>query len=72
MLRNISQNTNAQFYFPNQLSQLKDDIMNRDDIVTVSYNERSFKDLIDYKWLFFLIVLLMSVEWFIRKFNGAY
>lgn len=72
LLRNISQNTNGRFYFPNQLSQLKDDIINREDIVTVSFKEKSFKDLIDYKWLFFLIIILMSVEWFIRKFNGAY
>lgn len=72
LLRNISENTNGKFYFPNQLTLLKKDIMTRDDIVTVSFKEKSFKDLIDYKWIFFLIILLMGVEWFIRKFNGAY
>ena len=72
LLKNIAENTNGQFYLPQQLSQLKTDIENRDDIVTVAYNEKSFKDLIDYKWLFFLIIILMAAEWFIRKYNGAY
>lgn len=72
LLKNISENTNGKFYLPKQLNQLKTDIENRDDIVTVAYNEKSFKDLIDYKWLFFLIIILMSAEWFIRKFNGGY
>ena len=72
LLRNISENTNGTFYFPNNLNSLALDISNRDDIVTISYNEKSFKDLIDYKWILFLIVTLFSIEWFIRKFNGGY
>ena len=72
LLKNIADNTNGKFYLPKQLNQLKTDIEKRDDIVTVAYNEKSFKDLIDYKWLFYLIIVLMSAEWFIRKFNGGY
>ena len=72
LLRNLSQNTNGEFFLPNQLNDLRTSVLNRDDIVTVVYKEKSFKDLIDYKWLFFVIVLLLSVEWFIRKYNGAY
>ena len=72
LLRNMSQNTNGEFFLPNQLNDLKTNTLNRDDIVTVVYKEKSFKDLIDYKWLFFVIILLLSVEWFIRKYNGAY
>jgi len=72
LLRNMSENTNGSFYFPNQLNELVLDINNREDIVIVTYNEKSFKDLIDYKWILFLIVILLSTEWFIRKFNGGY
>ena len=72
LLRNISENTNGSFYYPNQLSTIALDINSRDDIVTVSYKEKSFKDLIDYKWILFLILSLLFIEWFIRKFNGGY
>jgi hypothetical protein len=72
LLNNISQNTNGKFYLPNQLNELEKDIQTREDIVTTSYQEKSFDDLIDYKWIFFLIIGLISVEWFLRKYNGAY
>ncbi len=71
LLRNISENTNSKFYFPHQLNVLEKDILQRDDIVTVSYNEKYFDDLIDYKWLFFIIALLLFTEWFIRKWFGV-
>lgn len=72
LLMNLAENSGGDFYLPNQINKLQSDIENRDDLVTVVYQERSFDDLIDYKWLFFLIFLLLSAEWFIRKFLGAY
>ena len=72
LLKSLSQNTNGKFYLPTNLNQLEQDIINREDIVTVSYQEKSYKDLIDYKWILLLIVILFSTEWFIRKFNGGY
>lgn len=72
ILRSIASNSGGQFYFPNQLNNLKSEILNRDDMVTVVYQEKQFDDLIDYKWLFILIVLLFAIEWFVRKFQGAY
>lgn len=72
LLRNMSENTNGSFYYPKKIDAMILDINSRNDIVTVSYKEKSFKDLIDYKWIFFLIIILSSFEWFIRKFNGGY
>lgn len=72
LLRNIAKNSGGEFYFTNQLTQLKSDIEKREDMVTVVYQEKEFDDLIDYKWIFFLIVFLFSFEWFVRKYQGAY
>ena len=72
LLMNIAENSGGEFYLPRALDELKKDIDARNDLVTVVYQEKSFDDLIDYKLLFFLIILLLSVEWFIRKFHGAY
>ena len=30
------------------------------------------KDMIELKWIFFLLMALISAEWFLRKRNGAY
>jgi len=72
ILKTIASNSGGEFFFPNEIEKLQNNIDKRDDMVTVVYQEKEFDDLIDYKWLFALIVLLLSVEWFIRKFNGAY
>lgn len=72
LLRNMSENSGGKFYFPSQLNELENEINSRDDMVTIVYQEKTFDDLIDYKILFFLIILFLSVEWFFRKYNGAY
>ena len=72
ILRSIAKQSNGEFYFNNELNQLADNLLQRDDLVTVVYQEKTFDDLIDYKWLFVLIVLLLSIEWFMRKYHGAY
>lgn len=72
LLRNISENSGGKFYFPNQLEKLGDDLKADKNLATIVYQEKSFDDIIDFKWLFFLILLLVSVEWFFRKYSGAY
>ncbi len=72
LLKSLSANSGGEFYSPKELSRLKADINERDDMVTVVYQEKSFDDIIDYWWLFIFIFLLMSVEWFMRKYLGAY
>lgn len=72
LLRNIAENSGGKFYLPNGLNQLEKDVMSREDLVTVVYQEKSFVDLIDRKWLFYLILFFIALEWFIRKYSGAY
>lgn len=72
LLNTISANTRGQFFAPNQLAGLETELMNRDDIVSITYQEKNFDDLIDYKWLFFVVFALLAVEWFVRKFQGGY
>lgn len=72
LLRNIAQRSNGRFYFPEQLRQLERDLLNREDMVTVVYQEKSHDHLIDYQILFVLITALTTAEWFLRKYHGAY
>lgn len=72
ILKSIASKSGGSFHLPSQLKALAQEIKTREDMVTVVYQEKQFDDLIDYKWLFFLVVILFSVEWFVRKFQGAY
>ena len=62
--------TNGQFYSPNDLNQLEKDIMDREDIIPITYQEKAFKDIIDYQWLLAFILIFLVSEWFIRKYQG--
>lgn len=72
LLNSLSKQTNGKFYTPKNLDRLQKDLINREDIVAITYQEKNFIDLMDYKWLFFLILFFISAEWFLRKFHGGY
>ncbi|GAB4288858.1 MAG: hypothetical protein Kow0068_14530 [Marinilabiliales bacterium] len=72
LLKQISQKTNGKFYYPSELKELSMDIYNNENIVPVSFLQKSIKELINYKWLFFIIIAFAGFEWFLRKFYGSY
>lgn len=72
LLHSMAALTGGKMFSPAQLNELVKDLMNRNDIKPVSYSETKLRDLIDLKWLFALIVIWLSLEWFIRKQSGSY
>ena len=72
MLYNLSDITNGQLYYPASLGKLADEIVNKEDITEVAYEQKELTDIINKKWLFFIFLLIISAEWFIRKRNGIY
>ncbi|MEM9022706.1 MAG: hypothetical protein AAGB22_03130, partial [Bacteroidota bacterium] len=44
----------------------------REDIRPIAYTQKQLKDLINLKWVFFVLLSLLSLEWFLRKRSGAY
>jgi hypothetical protein len=53
-------------------NELISQIQNNQDIRPVEHVNEEPVDLIHLKWLFFLLLLLISSEWYLRKRNGAY
>lgn len=49
-----------------------DALRDNQELVAVSYEESSYKDLIDFKWYFVILILTLTAEWLIRRRNGAY
>jgi hypothetical protein len=52
------------------MDSLSDKILDRKDIHSVSYSQKRFSELVSTPWVFILILLLLSVEWAIRKRSG--
>ncbi|MFA7273058.1 MAG: hypothetical protein WC044_04280 [Crocinitomicaceae bacterium] len=72
VLRQMAAQTNGQFYQLKQVDQLLEALNKRDDLVTISYAESTFTDLIDWKVLFILLLIALTSEWTLRRFFGGY
>ena len=72
LLQQLAQETNGKRYNAKQLNDLIEELKHRKEITSKSYEERKVRDLIDWSPLLFILLTLLSLEWFIRKWNGGY
>ena len=66
ILYNLSQKYGGKSYDKSQFSQLKNELSTIES-QSLSYKEESKSDFINLKWLFTLLFVFLSLEWFIRK-----
>ena len=71
MLRSLARQTNGKFYLANQLDDLEDELLNR-EMQGVIHSSEEFLPIIDMGWIFFLLLTLISIEWFSRRYNNSY
>ena len=72
LLKQLDSATGGKFVPFKDLDKLAELIKKQGTVKPVMYEQKDYRDLINQKWVFFLILLLISAEWFIRKRNGAY
>lgn len=72
LMNQLSKNSGGKFYPINDYQKSIDELLQRDDLTSVSYQESAFKDLIEYVWMLILLILLLSTEWFLRRWLGSY
>ncbi len=72
LLKLLSKSTGGAFTPFDELDSLANKIKKLGQVKPVMYEQKEYLDLINQKWVFFLILFCMAAEWFIRKRNGAY
>ena len=72
LLQNIAQKFGGKMFAPQQIDNLLKAINDNSNITSIIYEENDLKELISLKWIFFVLLSLLSLEWFFRKRNGAY
>ncbi|GGD49045.1 hypothetical protein GCM10011514_11500 [Emticicia aquatilis] len=71
MLRTLATQNNGKFFVANQLEKLKDFLSSNkapDKVTSVE----EMNEFINMKWVFFVLLLLATVEWGVRKYLGSY
>lgn len=72
LLQSISQATGGQFYQPSDMQQIAKEIQDNDDIKPIASYTKKYALMLNSWWYFAIIVLLLGVEWFLRKWNGGF
>ncbi|WP_235336261.1 vWA domain-containing protein [Pontibacter korlensis] len=71
LLYQLASNSSSRLYYPQEVQQLEQDILQAEH-KNVIYSQEELSDVVDLKWLFFLLLGLVCIEWFVRKYNGSY
>ncbi|MEM6379315.1 MAG: hypothetical protein AAF705_13990, partial [Bacteroidota bacterium] len=72
LLNLLSDRYGGQMVSLEESEQLVELIQNENTIAPVIYSTTKNKSLINLRWLFLVLFLLLAVEWFLRRYFGAY
>jgi len=72
LLYQLAIQSGGKFFTPEEITELIAEIKNNNSLKATSYFQEMVNELLNLKWLFFVILALLSVEWFLRKYWGIY
>lgn len=72
MLNLLAGKHGGEMVYPTGMPLLGDKIRNREDIKPLIYSSFNTNPFINLKWICLLLIGLLGMEWFARKYSGAY
>lgn len=71
LLKNISASSNGIFANNNSLENIFEFIKNDKSISEIEHYTVKFSEIINLRFLLILLIILLSIEWFVRKYLGS-
>jgi hypothetical protein len=72
LLRSIANRTKGKVYHPGQLGELSNDLVSNSELRPVTYSRSSLDDIINLWQIPAIIIMLLALEWVLRKRSGSY
>ena len=72
ILHQMSDKFGGQVIYPKDIATLNETIGNNASIKPIMYQKAETKPLLDWKWILGIILFLLALEWFIRRYFGGY
>ena len=69
-LASLAENNNGYLVFSNQLDSLLSNFKENSAFTPVQKSTKNIVSLIDFQLLLIVLIIALSLEWFIRKYNG--
>jgi hypothetical protein len=71
LLRDLAANSGGQFFDRSEVEGMSAQLRTQEAKGKI-YTSEAYLPIINLKWLFFVLLLLVSAEWSIRKYMGSY
>lgn len=72
LLYSLTEKYGGEVIYPAGVPQLSDILSNNENIKPILFQKAETKSLLDYQWLIAVLILLLAIEWFMRRFYGGY
>ena len=72
VLYQLASQHNGVMHYMNDMEKIADEIDSKNQLKPILYDTFMTESAINLKWIFFLLLTLISAEWFIRKYLGGY
>lgn len=72
LLRLLSEKYDGQLVYPDQIASIPNLIEAKGTVKPVLYQTSKTRSVMNLKWIFFVLLGLISLEWFLRRYFGAY
>jgi len=72
LLRSVSQASGGKFFDRSEIEKVVKEIKANDNIKPVASYQKKYSMLLNSPWYLAVIVLLLGIEWFLRKWHGGY
>ncbi|MEM9920669.1 MAG: hypothetical protein AAF990_21405 [Bacteroidota bacterium] len=72
LLKLLSEKYGGELLYPAQLSSLSGRIKEKGTVKPVVYQTSKTRSVINLRWLFFLLLGLLTLEWVLRRYFGGY
>ncbi len=69
-LSQLAAQTHAKTFYPDQVDALIQTLLKNEEYKAIQKNTVRKSPLIDWVWLLILLVIILTTEWFVRKYNG--
>jgi len=72
VMHQMASKTGGQFFLPDQIDKLITRLKDTSQLHSREISQQVYQEFLSMKWIFFLILFLLALEWFLRKFWGIY
>ncbi len=72
LLYDLSQRFGGSVVYPSEINLLADKLVNNENIKPILYQKAETIPILNLRWLLGILIFLLAIEWFLRRYFGAY